>query len=92
MAARMSEDLRKGWQADAACRGSDATLFFAPNYFERREEKDAREHQAKRLCARCSVREPCLEYALRTRDPHGVWGGLNELERRRLLRTREMAG
>jgi WhiB family redox-sensing transcriptional regulator len=37
------------------------------------------------------VREPCLEYALNTRDPHGVWGGLNELERRRLVRTRELA-
>ena len=92
MAARMHGDLTRGWQFAAACRGADATLFFAPNYFEKREEKDAREAQAKVLCARCPVREPCLEYALRIRDPHGVWGGLNELERRRLVRTRELAG
>jgi len=92
MAVRMQRDRTHGWQLEAACRGADATLFFAPNYFEKREEKDAREAQAKVLCARCPVREPCLEYALRTRDPHGVWGGLNELERRRLVRTRELAG
>ncbi len=80
----------EGWQHDAACRGADATLFFAPNYFERREEKDAREAKAKAICARCPVRRPCLEYALRIREPHGVWGGLNEFERRQLLRRRAL--
>lgn len=92
MVARMQESGAKGWQLDAACRGADATLFFAPNYFEKREEKDAREAKAKVICERCPVREPCLAYALHTRDPHGIWGGLNELERRRLLRSRELAG
>jgi hypothetical protein len=37
----------KGWQFDAACRGEDSALFFAPGYFERREEKAAREFRAK---------------------------------------------
>ena len=92
MLARLPGNLSKGWQLEAACRGADTAWFFAPNYFEKREEKDAREARAKRLCSQCPVREPCLEYALRTRDPHGVWGGLNELERRRLLRARELAG
>ena len=89
---RARGDRSKGWQLEAACRGADATLFFAPNYFEKREEKAAREVQAKRICAACPVREPCLGYALGSRDPHGIWGGLNELERRRLLRSRELAG
>lgn len=91
MAARLPDERMGSWQEDAACHGADTTLFFAPNYFERREEKEAREAQAKRICAGCSVREPCLAYALSTRDPHGVWGGLNEAERRRLLRAREVA-
>lgn len=82
----------RGWQDEAACHGADTSLFFAPNYFEKRDEKREREAQAKRICATCPVRVPCLEYALRTRDPHGVWGGLNELERRRLVRSRELAG
>ncbi len=92
MVVRTSEDLTRSWQDDAACRGADTSLFFAPNYFEKRGQKLARESQAKVICAGCPVREPCLEYALRSRDPHGIWGGLNELERRRLLRTRELAG
>ena len=92
MAAQTSGDPSRGWQDDAACHGADTSLFFAPNYFETREQKGSREVQAKRICAGCPVRDPCLEYALRARDPHGIWGGLNELERRRLLRSRELAG
>ena len=62
-----------------------------PNYFERREEKNAREAVAKSFCARCPVRDVCLEYALASREAHGIWGGLNEMERRRLLRERARA-
>ena len=78
------------WQHEAACRGQDAVYFFAPSYFERREEKTAREARAKVICARCPVLEDCLEFALRVREHHGVWGGLNEQERRQLLRQRRM--
>jgi WhiB family redox-sensing transcriptional regulator len=77
------------WQFLAACRGEDAALFFAPNYFEKREEKLARESRAKAFCARCPVQGECLSYALRVREAHGVWGGLNELERRVMLRQLE---
>jgi WhiB family redox-sensing transcriptional regulator len=51
-----------------------------------------RERQAKAICARCPVRIECLEYAIRIREPHGIWGGLNELERRILIRERERGG
>jgi WhiB family transcriptional regulator, redox-sensing transcriptional regulator len=78
-----------GWQWRAACRGEDSSLFFAPNHPETREEKTIRERQAKGICARCPVRIECLEYAIRIREPHGIWGGLNELERRILIRERE---
>ena len=43
---------------------------------------------AKALCVRCPVREICLEYALEVRETHGIWGGLNEMERRAVLRDR----
>jgi len=78
-----------GWQWRGACRGEDASLFFAPNHPETKEEKGMRERQAKAICARCPVRVDCLEYAIRIREPHGIWGGLNELERRVLIRERE---
>lgn len=80
------------WWEGAACRGQDASVFFAPAYFEKRAEKLARETVAKSYCAVCPVREACLEEALGTRDPHGVWGGLNEMERRALVRERRRAG
>jgi WhiB family transcriptional regulator, redox-sensing transcriptional regulator len=78
-----------GWQYEASCRGEDSDLFFAPKYVEKKEEKEAREARAKAICVRCPVRFDCLEYALRNREPHGIWGGLNEVERKALLRERE---
>jgi WhiB family redox-sensing transcriptional regulator len=30
----------------------------------------------------CAVRRECLEYALTTKEPYGIWGGLTEVERR----------
>ena len=79
-----------GWQRLAACRGEDSAYYFAPNYFEKRREKLAREAVAKRICAVCPVRQQCLEYALATREGHGVWGGLNETERRTLLKRQAL--
>jgi len=73
------------WQVKAACRGPQAAVFFPPSYFERKDEKLERETRAKAICEQCSVREPCLEFAIDIREPHGIWGGLNELERRALL-------
>jgi len=60
-------------------------MFFPPPQFERKDEKLAREEQAKAICAMCPVREPCLAYALRIRGPHGIWGGMSESERRPLI-------
>jgi len=77
-----------GWQWRAACRGDDAGLFFAPSQPETREEREVREQKAKAICGVCPVRAECLEYAVRIREPHGIWGGLNEAERRALLRDR----
>jgi len=76
------------WQMKAACRGPQAVVFFPPTHAERKEERAEREERAKAICAGCAVQRPCLEYALRIREPHGIWGGLNELERKALLARR----
>ena len=60
-------------------------MFFPPAVGERREERDARESKAKSICAECVVRSECLDFALRVHEPHGIWGGLTEAERRRLV-------
>ena len=73
------------WQIRAACRGPHSAVFFPPAAFERKEEKRRREARAKDICTSCPVRKPCLEYALSIREPHGIWGGKNEAERRQLL-------
>ena len=73
------------WEVKAACRGPHASVFFPPVTFERKEAKINRERQAKAICATCSVASDCLQYALSIREPHGVWGGLNETERKQLL-------
>ncbi|MBA3653059.1 MAG: WhiB family transcriptional regulator [Actinobacteria bacterium] len=45
---------------------------------------------AREVCATCPMKAPCLEYALRSRIDHGVWGGTSERERRRILRQRRI--
>jgi WhiB family redox-sensing transcriptional regulator len=76
------------WRVAALCRGDDAVHFFAPAHLERKEERSMRESRARALCARCPVKAECLDSALDSGEPHGIWGGLNELQRRRLLRRR----
>jgi hypothetical protein len=43
------------WRGDAECRRTNAVHFFAPAHFERKEEKDLREGQARALCRACRV-------------------------------------
>jgi WhiB family redox-sensing transcriptional regulator len=76
------------WQDRAACKGPQAEVFFPPSHLERKEERELRERRAKAICASCPVKRPCLDYALRIREPHGIWGGLNELERKQLVPAR----
>ena len=82
MSAQVLDD---SWQIKAACRGPQAAVFFPPAQFERKDEKLDREARAKDICGECGVSSDCLNYALTIREPHGIWGGLNELERKQLL-------
>ncbi|HEX9774358.1 MAG TPA: WhiB family transcriptional regulator [Actinomycetota bacterium] len=73
------------WQSLAACRGADTNLFFTPFHLETKDERVRREAKAKAICAECPVIMQCRRFALDVREPHGIWGGLNEIERRHLL-------
>lgn len=70
------------WMAEGNCRNEPPALFFPSD--------GVGVEVAKRLCATCPVRMPCLEYALRNKIDHGVWGGASERERRRILRQRRL--
>ena len=72
------------WQLSAACRGMDVETFYHPAG-ERWHQKNERITQAKRICRRCPVISQCATWALRTREPYEVWGGLSETERADIL-------
>ena len=77
------------WRHHAACREVDPELFFpigntGPALLQIDE--------AKQVCGRCSVQEPCLQWAVDSGQDAGVWGGMSEDERRaykrRVVRAR----
>ena len=68
------------WQEIGACREADPELFFHPQN-ERGLARLRRDRAAKAVCAGCNVR---IDYAIRAREPYGVWGGLTEEERERV--------
>ena len=71
------------WRFGAACRVEDPELFFPVG-----EAEPARLQAlaAKAVCAACSVNASCLAWALQTGQETGIWGGLDEVERRALRR------
>lgn len=78
------------WHADAACLGQDVNLFFAPDG-ERITQREAREKEAKAVCADCPALQICRDDAVARNDHWGVRGGLNpdeiQAERRRRQRS-----
>jgi WhiB family redox-sensing transcriptional regulator len=83
-----AQRVEESWQVKAACRGPQAAVFFPPSHFERKDEKAEREGRAKQICTSCVVRRECLDYAMAIREPHGIWGGQNEIERKVLIAER----
>jgi WhiB family redox-sensing transcriptional regulator len=76
------------WSDQAACLSAEPEQFFpVGGAAAARWETVA----AKQVCERCAVMAECRDYALATRQPFGVWGGLDEEERRALLAERQVA-
>ena len=74
------------WRDTAACLHQDPELFFP---IGNNDEAARQVHRAKRVCGDCPVREACLTWALAVGTDYGVWGGLDEHERRSAKRRRE---
>jgi WhiB family redox-sensing transcriptional regulator len=70
------------WMSDSKCRELPPETFFPSD--------GVGVEIARRICADCPVKGPCLEYALYNRIEHGVWGGASERERRRIARRRRL--
>jgi WhiB family redox-sensing transcriptional regulator len=71
------------WRHRALCRDEDPELFFP---IGTTGPAATQVDEAKQVCRRCTVVEPCLEWALETGQDAGVWGGTSEDERRVLAR------
>lgn len=76
------DDRDRTWMKDAACRDTDASIFFP----ERHGNASAIVAAATAHCRGCPVQSECLEYGLR--EHHGVWGGLTETQRDKVRRRR----
>lgn len=64
------------WMIDAEClpgRSENPDLWFPV--------KGGTPNRAKSVCAGCTVRRPCLIFALLNDDRYGVWGGLSPRQR-----------
>jgi WhiB family redox-sensing transcriptional regulator len=67
---------REVWEPYGACLGVDPDLFFPP--------RGAPSQQAKAVCEGCCVKGECLEFAMRTNQKFGIWGGTSYKDRRRM--------
>ena len=75
------------WFCRAACRALPTELFFPAGELDDQAVEQAEE--AKAVCAQCPVRIACLEFAIATNQPYGIWGGANTSERRSIRRRRQ---
>jgi len=71
------------WMEGGSCADHPASTFFPSD--------GVGVEVAKRICAECPQQGTCLEFALRNRIEHGVWGGASERQRRRLLKQRSVS-
>ncbi|OKH91469.1 WhiB family transcriptional regulator [Streptomyces uncialis] len=64
----------------AVCATTDPDLWYADTPAEQQEAAD--------ICrATCPLLRACAEYALTTRQQHGVWGGMTRSDRRPARQT-----
>ena len=75
------------WQRDSLCAEPEYVATSEWWFPERGESADP----AKAVCARCLVREECLDYALTEGIDVGIWGGTSARERRILTTGRKPA-
>jgi WhiB family transcriptional regulator, redox-sensing transcriptional regulator len=68
------------WHGRGLCAANDPDDFFPSN--------GDPGMNGRRICAACPVRDDCLNYAIAA-DELGIWGGLDQQERRNLKRKRQ---
>lgn len=67
------------------CQTTDPEIFFPDQ-----DESLGTYNIAKQMCFECPVQKQCLDYAMKTNQLFGVWGGLTYRERFRLRNGEKM--
>lgn len=75
------------WMVDAECATAGVGIAWVP---DSPTAEPAALEQAEPLCAVCTVRGRCLDYALEDKSLIGVWGGTTTADRR-LIRQAQRA-
>jgi hypothetical protein len=70
------------WRKKAACANSETDKFFPSKGKEARTQEVI--SSARLVCAQCSVRSECLEFAVKNTVMYGIWGGLTREERKKV--------
>lgn len=72
----MEQQEKPDWRLLAKCKGLTKTYY---------SNGPVDEIVAKAKCRICPVKNACLSEALLRREREGIWGGMNERERRKLV-------
>ena len=73
------------WRAASACLNTDPDVFFPVAAGTAASKQAAR---ALRICDSCTVKRQCLDFAMRSGEKDGIWGGTTPEERIRARRAR----
>ena len=73
------------WRAESACLNTDPDVFFPVAVGTAAGKLVTR---ALRICDGCPVKQQCLDYAMRSGEKDGIWGGITPEERIRARRAR----
>lgn len=73
-----ADERRIYWVSKARCRAADPDELFVTGAAQKR---------AARICRECPVVVDCLADALDNQIEFGVWGGMTERQRRKLVKT-----
>lgn len=68
------------WEGLPACQDENTELWFSLD--------PAEKLAAKTICRQCPITDDCLEYSIEKRIYYGIWGGLDEIERDKIIRKR----
>ena len=72
------------WRAASACLDTDPDVFFPVAVGTAAGKQVAR---ALRICQGCPVRRDCLDFAMRSGEKDGIWGGTTPEQRIRARRA-----